>query len=130
MDETVAHELAGDDIARALALPPVEHEGVRQPLLTEADELAVCPDEVAPVCVRGGGNTLVETFVMAVSRSAASRVPHERRAGRIVYKETNRDGPTANAEERAAYEAAMTENILVRAVLDDLKWESSHPNSM
>ena len=33
-------------------------------------------------------------------------------------------------EERAAYEAAMTENQLLRAVLDDLKGEGCAPASM
>ncbi len=35
-----------------------------------------------------------------------------------------------NEAERAAYEAAMTENQLLRAVLDDLKGAGSHPGSM
>ena len=35
-----------------------------------------------------------------------------------------------NDAERAAYEAAMTENQLLRAVLDDLKGGGSHPGSM
>lgn len=43
-----AHQLADDDVARALTLSPVEHEGVRQPLLAEADEFVVRPDEIAP----------------------------------------------------------------------------------
>ena len=61
------------------------------------------------------------------SRWAAGRVPHERGAVRIVYRETIREVPAVNAEERAAYEAAMTENMLLRAVLDDLKEEGSRP---
>lgn len=32
-----------------------------------------------------------------------------------------------NAEERAAYDAAMEENALLRAVLDDLRGEGSTP---
>ena len=57
----------------------------------------------------------------AVEKRAAGMIPHERKAGTIVYRETVREVPAANAEERAAYEAAMTENQLLRAVLDDLK---------
>ncbi len=40
-----------------------------------------------------------------------------------------REGPL-NEVERAAYEAAMTENMLLRAVLDDPKGAGSHPASM
>ncbi len=40
-----------------------------------------------------------------------------------------KEGPL-NEVERAAYEAAMTENMLLRAVLDDLKGAGSHPASM
>lgn len=62
---------------------------------------------------------------------AAGRVPHERGAGRIrVDGRTGaRDAgvPAVNAEERAAYEAAMTENTLLKAVLDDLKAEGCAP---
>ncbi len=39
------------------------------------------------------------------------------------------EGPV-NESERAAYEAAMTENMLLRAVLDDLKGGGSRPASM
>ena len=40
-----------------------------------------------------------------------------------------KEGPL-NEVERAAYEAAMTENMLLRAVLDDPKRAGSHPASM
>lgn len=60
----------------------------------------------------------------------AGRLPHRRAAGTIVYRETVREVPAVNAEERAAYEAAMTENQLLRAVLDDLKAEGCAPASM
>lgn len=62
---------------------------------------------------------------------AAGRVPHERGAGRIRVdgRPGARDAgvQAVNAEERAAYEAAMTENTLLKAVLDDLKAEGCAP---
>lgn len=79
---------------------------------------------------RAEAGALVGVSGQTVSRWAAGRVPHERRAGRIVYRETIREVPAVNAGERAAYEAAMTENMLLRAVLDDLKGGGSHPGSM
>ncbi|WP_270405916.1 IS3 family transposase [Candidatus Collinsella stercoripullorum] len=65
-----------------------------------------------------------------VARWAAGKLPRERRACTIVYRETIREVPALDAEERAAYEAAMTENMLLRAVLDDLKAEGCAPASM
>ena len=61
---------------------------------------------------------------------AAGRLPHGRAAGTIPRRETTGEVRAVNAEERAAYEAAMTENQLLRAVLDDLKGEGSAPASM
>lgn len=74
---------------------------------------------------------LVGARPSTVSRWAAGRVPHARSApkARIVRVPVREEDPL-NAEERAAYEAAMTENMLLRAVLDDLKGEGSHPGSM
>lgn len=58
----------------------------------------------------------------AVRQWAAGRVPHERARGRIVARVApTREVDPLTEEERAAHEAAMTENMLLRAVLDDLK---------
>ncbi|WP_418379516.1 helix-turn-helix domain-containing protein, partial [Adlercreutzia equolifaciens] len=69
------------------------------------------------------------------------RLPHarsEKRAHRLTRPPQRaarmsapdaKEGPL-NEVERAAYEAAMTENMLLRAVLDDLKGAGSHPASM
>lgn len=58
------------------------------------------------------------------------RIPHERAAhGRIGGRPRREERPVDDSE-RAAYEAAMTENMLLRAVLDDLKGEGSRPASM
>ncbi len=57
----------------------------------------------------------------AVARWAAGRVPRARRAGRIRVVDIDSEVPALNAEERAAYDAAMEENVLLKAVLDDLK---------
>ena len=72
----------------------------------------------------------------SVRRWAAGTVPHVRAGGRIRGDGTVR-GRAARGEEaplddseRAAYEAAMTENMLLRAVLDDLKGEGSDPRSI
>lgn len=69
------------------------------------------------------------------------RLPHarsEKRAHRLTrppQRAARMSAPDAkedplNEVERAAYEAAMTENMLLRAVLDDLKGAGSHPASM
>lgn len=58
----------------------------------------------------------------SVRRWAAGRVPHERAAkDRMRGVERRREEAPLDDSERAAYEAAMTENMLLRAVLDDLK---------
>ena len=59
-------------------------------------------------------------------RGRAARPP---RPPARMYPPDAKEGPL-NEAERAAYEAAMTENMLLRAVLDDLKGEGSHPASM
>ncbi|WP_417177337.1 hypothetical protein, partial [Adlercreutzia sp.] len=68
---------------------------------------------------------------------ARGRLPHGRRApsARPPRRRARMAPPDAKEEplneaERAAYEAAMTENQLLRAVLDDLKGAGSHPGSM
>lgn len=58
---------------------------------------------------------------------AAGRVPHERPSGRIRVRTRIVEVPALNAEERAAYDAAMEENVLLKAVLDDLKAAGSAP---
>ena len=65
---------------------------------------------------------------------ARGRLPHGRRApsARPPRRRARMAPPDAKEEplneaERAAYEAAMTENQLLRAVLDDLKGAGSHP---
>lgn len=60
---------------------------------------------------------------------AAGRVPHERPSGRIRVRREIVEVPALNAEERAAYDAAMEENALLKAVLDDLKAAGSAPAS-
>lgn len=92
--------------------------------------------ELAP-CAPGEGMTRREAAELCgVSRAsvgfwAAGHVPHERGAGRIrVDGRTGaRDAgvPAVNAGEKAAYEAAMTEDTLPKAVLDDLKAEGCAP---
>ena len=83
---------------------------------------------------RAAAGALVGASGPTVSRWAAGRIPHERRGagpgrGRMAPRGVREEGPV-NESERAAYEAAMTENMLLRAVLDDLKGEGSHPGSM
>lgn len=83
---------------------------------------------------RTAAGALVGASGPTVSRWAAGRVPHERLGagpgrGRMAPRGVRERGP-ANESERAAHEAAMTENMLLRAVLDDLKGEGSHPGSM
>ena len=58
---------------------------------------------------------------------AAGRVPHERASGRIRVRTEIVEVPALDAEERAAYDAAMEENVLLKAVLDDLKAAGSAP---
>lgn len=79
---------------------------------------------------RSEAAALVGASRSTVSRWAAGGVPHARKAGTIVYREAIREVPAVNAEERAVYEAAMTENALLRAVLDDLKGGGCAPASM
>ena len=80
---------------------------------------------------RAEAGALVGAGGATVSRWASGRVPHPRAQprARIVRVPVREEDPL-NAEERAAYEAAMTENTLLRAVLDDLKGEGSRPGSM
>lgn len=56
-----------------------------------------------------------------VSRWAAGRLPHERASGRIRARTRIVEAPASDAGARAAYDAAMEENVLLKAVLDDLK---------
>ncbi|MDM8271989.1 IS3 family transposase [Thermophilibacter provencensis] len=73
---------------------------------------------------------LVGASKTAVCRWAREGAPHERRSGRIAGGRTRREEAPVNESERAAYEAAMTENMLLRAVLDDLKAAGSDPRSI
>lgn len=61
-------------------------------------------------------------------KRAHRRTRPPQRAARMSAPDA-KEGPL-NEVERAAYEAAMTENMLLRAVLDDLKGAGSHPASM
>ena len=70
---------------------------------------------------------LVGASKSAVGRWAAGRVPHERASGRIRVRAEIAEVTALDAEERAAYDAAMEENALLKAVLDDLKAEGSAP---
>lgn len=82
---------------------------------------------------RAEAGALVGASDSTVSRWAAGGVPRARRArgrgGTMVPRPRAEEAPL-NESERAAYEAAMTENMLLRAVLDDLKGGGSHPGSM
>ena len=63
-------------------------------------------------------------------RWASGRLPRGRARGATMVPRTRREEAPVNDAERAAYEAAMTENQLLRAVLDDLKAEGCAPASM
>ena len=58
----------------------------------------------------------------------AKRPPRRVRMARMAAA-IAREAPLDESE-RAAYDAAMEENVLPGAVLDDLKWGGSHPGSM
>ena len=75
---------------------------------------------------------LVGCGTTAVREWAAGRVPHARsgRRRRIGGERRRREEAPVTDSERAAYEAAMTENMLLRAVLDDLKAAGSGPRSI
>ncbi|MDO4436955.1 MAG: IS3 family transposase [Coriobacteriaceae bacterium] len=75
----------------------------------------------------GAAARLVGASRTAVGNWAAGRLPHERASGRIRVRTKTVEVPAVNAEERAAYDAAMEENALLKAVLDDLKAEGSAP---
>ena len=77
-----------------------------------------------------GAAALCGATRQTVANWAAGRIPHERGSGTIPRRGTIGEVPALDAEERAAYEAAMTENMLLRAVLDDLKAEGCAPASM
>ena len=66
----------------------------------------------------------------AVKHWAAGKIPHKRKVRAILVPRKPTGEDALNAEERRAYEAAMTENMLLRAVLDDLKAGGSHPGSI
>lgn len=63
----------------------------------------------------------------SISRWANGRLPHERRRASTAGRP--RRAPLDDTE-RAAYDAAMTENMLLRAVLDDLKGAGSSLGSI
>lgn len=70
---------------------------------------------------------LVGASRTAVASWAAGRLPHRRPEGTIRVRTKTVEVPAVNAGERAAYEAAMEENVLLKAVLDDLKAAGSAP---
>lgn len=61
-------------------------------------------------------------------RASGSAARPPRGAARMAPPDAEED--PLNEAERAAYEAAMNENMLLRAVLDDLKGAGSHPGSI
>ena len=63
-------------------------------------------------------------------RWASGRLPRGRARGATMVPRTRREEAPVDDAERAAYEAAMTENQLLREVLDDLKAEGCAPASM
>ena len=74
---------------------------------------------------------LVGASRSAVGRWAAGRVPHERSpCARIARRATGSEEAPMDDAEREAFGAAMTENMLLRAVLADLKAGGSPPASM
>ena len=64
------------------------------------------------------------------TRWASGRLPRGRARGATMVPRTRREEAPVDDAERAAYEAAMTENQLLGAVLDDLKAEGCAPASM
>ena len=124
VDEAVAHELADDDVARALALPPVEHEGIRQPLLAEADELVVRPDEVAPadeaIVVAVGLDTTKDRVGPIERHDVEDRVllPQQRDGGEVespLPRQLVAPVETGGAEELAVREGEPRVVGIVRA---------------
>lgn len=63
----------------------------------------------------------------SVVSQAAARIPHLRPKGVIRVKTKTVEVPAVNAGERAAYDAAMEENVLLKAVQDDQKATGSAP---
>ena len=96
--------------------------------------------ELALMALEEGWSTraagaLVGASSASVSLWSRGMVPHGRRAARGGGKVSPKAPATREVvpltdDERAAYEAAMTENQLLRAVLDDLKAEGSDPRSI
>lgn len=71
---------------------------------------------------RGEAAALAGCGVSSVRAWAAGATPHERlRPDEAWWCPKNRRGETVDESERTAYEAAMTENMLLRAVSGDLK---------
>ena len=88
--------------------------------------------EIALRAIDGGSSVreaaaLAGVSKSAVARWAAGRAPRARRAGRIRAVDEDSGVTALNDDERAAYDAAMGENALLKAVLDDLKTEGSAP---
>ena len=82
--------------------------------------------EIALRAIDGGSSVreaaaLAGVSKSAVARWAAGRAPRARRAGRIRAVDEDSGVTALNDDERAAYDAAMEENALLKAVLDDLK---------
>ena len=82
-------------------------------------ELALLALEEGMTCREAG--ELVGARGPTVSRWASGRVPHERAGRAKMAPRPRREEAPLDESERAAYEAAMLENQLLRAVLDDLK---------
>ena len=94
--------------------------------------------ELALMALEEGWSTraagaLVGASSASVSLWSRGMVPHERRRrgarGTVGASAEPEEAPLDDAE-RAAYEAAMTENMLLRAVLDDLKAAGSDLRSI
>ena len=73
---------------------------------------------------------LVGASGQTVSRWARGRVPHARAGAATMGVRPRREEEPLNEEERAAYESAMLENQLLRAVLADLKAGGWDPASI
>lgn len=100
--------------------------GVR---MHDADDVELALIAVAEGWSRRAAGELVGAAASTVSRWAAGRAPHARAGGCRMRGRRAEEAPLEDSE-RAAFEAAMTENMLLRAVLDDLKAGGSHPLSI
>lgn len=100
--------------------------GVR---MHDADDAGLALIAVAEGWSRKAAGELVGAAASTVSRWATGRAPHARAGGRGMGGRRAEEAPSGDSE-RAAFEAAMTENMLLKAVLDDLKAGGPHPLSI